>query len=423
MDLAKNVLNLNLEGIVEIPQCGIYAKSPEALDKLFDELKRLGYDVKDCSQDRDRPAREEQEKNGWYLWYASLRDDVRERKGQCRSCCSYISMTGIALHKHKCEVCGQYTYLKFLPGDEITFCFAKDNLRPRGGMRTNITLKIFGYDDATGRLLLYPEPIVGDLNERVYFGRTESPQTVIAANEDKFERLVPYKYSKSIRKHVRRLKAAGKYSEVKEVLKANNKRPGFSLIAIKHNPASPYVDVIDTHRVSGGKCNYRGVILFNGKAYSEWDRLPIPESFSIYEAWHYAPLEPSVDLHEKIIHAAGMVTDCGYYYQDGRAAFFDIHLLRMRLFVENLTTIDIAKWDEMIKRASKSGPGMIKAIAAFCQGKEIKQASVKNEPNICNLIIGMSKIGEEISADEMEAMIAAAKSEDVMGNFHNSMKI
>jgi len=238
-----------LEGIVEIPQCGIYAKSPKALKNLFSELKKLGYKIEDCSKnERDsRPSREVQEKNGWYLWYASLKKNVCKRKGKCHSCKSYIDEKGIQTPEHKCEVCGAYTY-----PDE--------------------------------------------------------------------------RYNHSI------------------------------------------------------------VRLYQGEEYAEHATLPIPDSYTIYESWHWAPLNPSLSLHEKIIGASGMVSRCDYYYQDGRDAFYSIHLERMRLYVEHFTTIPIDKWDAIIRRASKSGPGMIKTLAAFCQGIDVEKAVLDVNKLLINFV-------------------------------------
>ncbi len=92
-----------------------------------------------------------------------------------------------------------------------------------------------------------------------------------------------------------------------------------------------------------------------------------PETVSIFETWNWAPLNPSADLHRDIIYAIGMTSNCGFYNNDEDVAFKDFHLSRMRRFVEHFTTLPIGQWDEMIYRAKKSGPSMIRTIYSFIE--------------------------------------------------------
>jgi len=157
--------------------------------------------------------------------------------------------------------------------------------------------------------------------------------------------------------------------------------------------------------------------VYQGKEYGEWERLPIPDGICIYKAWEGYPIGPSLALHEEIIHSAGMVSDCGYYYQDGRGAFGGIHFLRMRLFVEHLTTLDLKEWDEFARRAPCSGPGFIRACAAFCQGTRTPQYTDK--PNIGNLIVGFCKAmsGEPMTHAEHEETLRAIANKDIKDEF------
>lgn len=372
---------------VEIPQCGLYAKSPEALAKLFKELGEMGYEIKDCSKGEidHRPPRSVQEKEGWYLWYASLREVVCERKGKCDSCGSYIDVRGIQTHKHKCEKCGAYTYLQYVDGSVVRFKFLNDE-NGKGAFEPTLQMKVFDYDDELGCLLVYPTPLNGNnFND----WNADNAMKVLERNKSKF-------------KHV--------------------ERNGKNFLAIHYNPYSIYIEldaVISMYDSHGHKWNHKIVKLYKGQEFSEWDKLPVPESYAIYEAWHWSPLKPSRSLHEKIIHAAGMVSDCGYYYQDGRTAFYDVHLERMRLYVEHFTTIPIDKWDAMIRRAPKSGPGMIKTLAAFCQGVDVKKAAFENKPNIGNLLAGFSKAmgGKKLTDDEKTAMFEAAADREIRDDF------
>lgn len=132
-----------------------------------------------------------------------------------------------------------------------------------------------------------------------------------------------------------------------------------------------------------------------------------PTGYNIYAAWSWAPLKRSPKLHERIISAAGMVSHSDYYYQDGRPAFDDIHLERMRLFVEHFTELNIEEWDRMIENADRSGPGMIEAIARFCH----PNSRVTNESNFGNLLYGYISAanGKRLTEGEAIAMADAWK--------------
>lgn len=281
-------------------------------------------------------------------------------------------------------------------------------------------MKIFGYSKSLGSILLYAKPLNG--NNFNDWNRVNA-QKVLDANRTQF-RSISSRLSKGMRKHIRRLKAKGMNKEVSSIYD-NNPHVGVPLIAIPYDPCSPYVGVINTVDILGHKHNFSIVKLYQGKEYSEYGNLPVEESFSIYEAWHWAPLAPSPSLHEKIIHAAGMVSDAGYYHQDGSAAFYGIHLQRMRLYVEHFTTIPLDRWDAMIQRAPKSGPGMIKTLAAFCQGTDVKNAVFENKPNIGNLIDGFSKMvsGRDITNGESVAMVDAMKDEEILNDFLGIFKV
>ncbi len=356
--------------VVDIRGCGLYVKTKTALPVLFAQLRADGYQIKDCGKDEHHPS------PGSH--YAHLRDDVCERKGKCNSCGSYISNRGIQSHKHKCEVCGEYTYIEYQDGTVVRFDFMGD----REVFSPSLRMKVFDYDDELGSLLLYPTPEDGNnLND----WSAENALKVLDRNQDKYTRI---------------------------------QRNGREFFAIRYNPYSIYIEpdaVISMMEVTGHHWNHKIVKLYKGKEYSEWDSIPVPESYMIYEAWRWAPLKPSPTLHERILHAAGMVSDCGYYYQDGRPAFYDIQLERMRLFVEHFTTLNLDAWDRMIRYADKSGPGMIKATARFCH----PQAQIENKPNVFNLINGFAKIGsgEHITDGEAEAMVYAASDREATSLF------
>ncbi|QQG52749.1 MAG: hypothetical protein HY931_00760 [Candidatus Falkowbacteria bacterium] len=143
------------------------------------------------------------------------------------------------------------------------------------------------------------------------------------------------------------------------------------------------------------------------------------ESIFIYEAWPWFPLRRSRELGEEIISAIGMITDCGFYYQDGRQEFYSFHLERMRIFVEGLTDIPIAEWDAMIKKAPLSGPGMVKAVAAFCQNVPDYCVQVEDSPNVAHLLLGFSKIRnhQPRTGSEIAAMNKAAANREIRKDF------
>ncbi len=364
------------EQVVDIIGCGLYVKTREALPILLQQLEADGYSIKGCSKDKHHPD------PGSH--YASLRQDVCDRKGKCESCNSYISSLGIQSHKHKCEVCGEFTYVKYCDGTIVRFTFIGNE---RNVFEPTLRMKVYDYDDAMKCLLLYPVPEDG--NNFNDWG-VDNAMKVLERNKDKFT-------------HV--------------------ERDSKDFLAVHYNAYTMYVepdDVISMCETQGHQWNHKIVKLYKGKEYSEWDRLPIAESHMIYEAWRWAPLRPSPDLHERIISAAGMVSRADYYYQDGRAAFYDTHLETMRLFVQHFTTLNLDEWDRMIRRADRSGPGMIKTIARFCH----PNAVVRNEPNIGNLLVGVGKMisGERITNGEKAAMSDALKDPTVASEFAGIFK-
>ncbi|MFA6594556.1 MAG: hypothetical protein WCT16_04875 [Candidatus Buchananbacteria bacterium] len=365
-----DAINLpRIKGVVEIPNCGLYVKGPRKLKKLFRWLSRY-YDIKDCSKDERYPSPG--------AWYARVKPDLVRECAKCNWCGSYISTTGTGVHGHRCESCGKVVMEKFTNGGTVRFHFTKDN-----DIR-DIEMKVFGYDDDAKSLLLYP--VYPDLatSKRCF---TLNPQQV----HKKFKQF------------------SGDWQETE--------RDGQKLIAIPK-------DNINLIEVMGQKRHCQMVKLFAGKEYGNWDLamddLPITESYMIYEAWRWAPLKPSPKLHEEIIHAAGMVSRVDYYYQDGRQAFCDIHLKRMRRFVHHFTTLDLNKWDRMISQTDLSGPGMIKAIARFCH----PNPQVRNEPNIGNLIVAAAKTfsGEDLCENEVAAAVDALRDPKIWSDFIDIME-
>lgn len=147
------------------------------------------------------------------------------------------------------------------------------------------------------------------------------------------------------------------------------------------------------------------------------------ETIIIREAWTWFPLCRSKELAEEIISAAGMIADCSYYHQDGQREFEDFHLKRMRIFVQGLTSVSIEEWDGMIKDAPLSGPGMVKAIMAFCQNISVSEMVVDDAPNVANLLLGFPKImkGKPRTDAEIAAMSLAAADHDIRQDFMETL--
>ncbi len=379
-----NLSNLGTE-VIAITGA-LYVKTPEALATLQHELHDIGYKMKNCREDKHDLERgvtaEQKEKNGWSLWFATI--DVRS--GKCGSCKKLISTLGIKRHGHTCEHCGAVTYLDIIDGTTVRFSFIhKDG--DNNGM-ADLRLKAKRWDTEAGFIYFYPEIIDG------LWSRGERAKLYLDSYKDRWD----------------------------EVTEGDQK-----LIKIKHELDWSYdTAVISLSETSGHYHNHDIVNVWKGKEYSEWaDDFPVADTISIYETWHWAPWPKNKpDLHEKIFSAAGMVSRCDYYYQDGRQAFYDVHLERMRIFVEHFTQLDVNAWDAMVQKAPRSGPGFIRAVAAFCQGKD--QPVVRDEPNIGSMLAGYGKMFsdgfDKLTSGDLESMNRASKDPTVMGEFADLLK-
>jgi len=348
-----------IPGVVEIGG-NLYLKSPEALELLLKTLEDYGYEIKECSRDERRPPREVQEQEGWYLWYASLGDSVLQRRGKCESCQSYIDVCGIRSHGHTCEVCGAVTYEKIIDGSVVRFKFLSE--KNRGMFSPQLCMRAKRWDTKEGYLYLYYEFLDrGSLG--VVAGK--EAQTYLSKNAESWE-----------------------------VVEEDDQK----LLKVRYpQPWDRQVAAIEPYDIWGSRSNHTIVKLFKGEEFSEWGRLPVRESYSLYEAWHWSPLIPTPNLHERIIRAAGMVTDCGWYHHAVREG----NLRSMRRFVAHFTTLNLAEWDRMIARAPRSGPGMITAVAYFCH----PEPQIKNEPNLGNVlaVLGNTFSGKPNTTAELAA--------------------
>jgi hypothetical protein len=124
------------------------------------------------------------------------------------------------------------------------------------------------------------------------------------------------------------------------------------------------------------------VNIFDGQEYPEFgfdkDKMPVPNMIHIYEAWHWAPLQPSPKLHEKLLSSVGMVPDIGFYHQDGRAAFSQSHIDGITDYIENLTSLNGEAWKQIAQSIPLDARGFITTLAYFCHN----HPSVAEVPNL-----------------------------------------
>lgn len=343
----------------------LYVKTPEALERLLNELRDAGYTVDNLREAKHREGRatvEQMEQNGWSLWYASIRSDIR--RGKCQSCESYIELRGIRSHGHTCEVCGEVTYLDYVDGSRIRFEFLNEAYR--GVMfAPQLHMTVQRWDTDEGYLYLYREFHEGGLS--VVTG--ERAEQYLAENSELWEQV---------------------------------EEDGNALLKVRYpNPWRRDEAAIEPYDSSGHYSNYREVKVWQGEEYREWDRLPVPESMSIYEAWHWAPLPKSPTIHRDILSAAGQTDDKGWHYQDGRPWFREGHWREMSKFVHHFTELDGEAFDRAWPRFRSDGPGGIDDIARFCHESPV----VTDRPNMMNSINAIvdASRGKRLSQREIEA--------------------
>lgn len=342
----------------------LYVKTPKALKRLMRELRYNGYVIENLRNAGYRKERgvevSTMEKNGWSLWFAKL---PNIRHGVCGSCNQLISTRGIQSHGHKCEKCGSVTYYELVEGSLITFVFNKD--KERGMFSPQLKMEVHHWDTREGYLYLCPEPLAGGLSNVT----GELAQEYLNRNSTEW---------------------------------TNVEVDGLTLMKVKYPLKwDRNVAAIEPYDIYGHKWNHKIVKVWKGKRYSEYDRLPVPETISIYESWHWHKHSSSPKLHSLLLHAVHQVDDKGYYYQDGRQAFWDGTWTEMAKFVRHFTTLDADAFDRAWPRFRKSGPGGIDDLARFCH----TEPDVRDEPNIGNVLIGISKSanGQSMTRDEINA--------------------
>ncbi|MCX6779429.1 MAG: hypothetical protein NTU97_04340 [Candidatus Magasanikbacteria bacterium] len=365
-----------IEGVVSIGG-DLYVKSPEALEKLFAELRSVGYKIEDLRQadyrKKDGVAVETMEKEGWSLWFASL----NVTRAKCGSCHGLISPVGVQHHGHKCELCDEVTYYEIIDGSEVRFSFISSHEGENYDL-ADITMKAHHWDSAAGYLYLYPEIYKG------LFSSVERAKRHFEANKDKW-----------------------KISEGE----------GRDLIKIRYSdPWNHETAVISMSDIRGNYWNHQIVQIWEGREYPEFTSdFPVPTSMSIYETWHWPLLESSPILHKRVLSAIHHNDDKGWHYQDGRPYFTRKMFAEMGKFVRHFTKLDADAWDEQISQFRLDGPGGIDDVAAFCHPR----AQVENRPNVGNILVGMGKVlsGQKLADGELAALADALKDPTEAGKF------
>lgn len=359
----------------------LHVKTPAALETLLRELKAIGYKIDNLRDDEHRKSNgvdiETMEKNGWSLWFAKL--DVR--RGKCNSCKGIISTLGIRSHGHTCELCGAVTYYDMIDGSTVRFSFIERE-RERGGM-ADITMKVKRWDTEEGHLYFYPDILEG------LWLKGDRAKQYFEEHKDKWE-------------------------EVDE--------NGEKLIRVAYpRPWNYDVSAINPSDINGHFWNHQIVRVWEGKEYPEYlGGFPLQDTISIYESWHHPRYPRSPTLHTTILLATGQTDDKGWHYQDGRPWFQPGHWKNMSTFIRHFTELDADAFDKAWPHFRSDGPGGIDDLAKFCH----KDAQVRNEPNIGNLIVGVSKVvsGQPLVKDEIVAMSDALADREIRGDFMGVLK-
>ncbi|MEQ1499962.1 MAG: hypothetical protein ABL917_01150 [Parcubacteria group bacterium] len=318
-----------LPGVIAIGG-DFYVKSQAALDALLAALHVIGYKVDNLREadyrKRDGVSVKRMEKKGRSLWFGSL----NIRRGKCNSCRNFIEVTGIKSHGHKCESCSAVTYYKIIDGSMIRFRFQRNNSKDWG--MADISMKAKRWDVEAGYLYLYPE-VTGGL-----WLREDKVQAYLDANSDKWEMV---------------------------------EENGHRLIRVRYSGSYRLEDSdITTIDIHGHHWNHKIVLVWEGQEYDEWfSDFPVRQSVNIYEAWHWAPLPASPEVHKMVLGSIGSNDNKSWHLQDGTRWFTPKMFAEMGKFIRHFTTLDADAWDSASKQFRIDGPGGIDDIAAFCHPK------------------------------------------------------
>ena len=369
-----------IEGIVNIAQ-DLYCKTPESLAALKEHLIDVGYDIQDLRKEEGRPSADVQEKNGWNLWFAKPSKKLVETKAECGSCKTLLDKDAVWRHGSQCSKCHEFTAIKYSRRGLVSFSITDDDRS-----MYNLTLIIHSYDKDKKQLHFYMNP-----------KQCRNPFPI------RVSRLSPSieESYKNLASDIKKFPGHFKVQTIDgiKVVSVNND-------ADSHDIQSPGINPIE---ISGELQNYNIVDVFKGKRYDSWGNLPIPDSISIHEAWHWAPLKPGPDLYKKILSAARQVSRKDYYYQDGRDAFFDLQIGWILTFIKHFTTLDAERIAPLMCK-DLSGPGFIDNLAKLTGNNE----HIQTEPNIGNAMVFFGKVlkNEPVNQNEIDEAVKGAGLDD-----------
>lgn len=368
-----------------------YAKTEDAFEAIKKAALEIGYEEKNYD-DKDTAAKD-------YI-YLSLDTAAAE----CGSCNEVISRTGVQCHGHKCECCGEVTYLEYVPGGAIRFVFLDKHER----IGEPLTFQIHDYrtfDDKPNELVLLPQPILGEY-------KTPSGQYV---RHGLFDVTDPAE-----------AQAIMDEAETRKLFRRENlfcrETDSYQDVIVLIDPEPHMItpqSVFNTHDIWGQYRNFKEIDVFRGEKFDKWfgKTLPVPDSLSVSRKYigrdKHSLGEPNI--HATILRAAGQGSDCGYYHQDGSIAFSGVVLDRMTAFVHHFVDVDIEKWNAFLETAPKDGPGFIMTLAKWSSAmSDGSLKNVVNKSNIFNAINGMHKMmtGKSMTEDEIESMIQGAQTQE-----------
>ena len=342
------------EEIVAIGGSEMYCLTHRARDEVLARLRELGYrvddlaDGDDSSDDAARLKAITESRGARY--YAHL--DIST--GKCGSCQQYISTTGIRSHGHTCEKCGAITSQEIVDGSTVIFSFRDDGPTEFWGPELQLTTKRW----KDNHIWCYTSGMRGKRGLGSHEMTPGEIEEYLAKHHDKW-----------------------RYETIDD--------EQFLVVFYEFRPRLTYPNqLIVMKDIWGGVSNYSIVRVYEGKEYSEYRQLPVPDSLHIYDTQDWERLQPSPDLHERLFTAVRQVSDCDYYYQDGRDAFSPEMFERMGLYVKHFTTLDYEAWRRLIPRIPLDGPGAIMTIARFCH----PQPRVQNAPNIGNVLVALGEL-------------------------------
>ncbi len=297
-------------------------------------------------------------------WFAHLKDSVKQDFAKCNFCNHYSTRLGCRCHNYKCDKCGKVLWREYLNGGNIRFSFKKCE------EYKTVSLKIHSFLDKTQEIVCYPDYYKGN--------------HWLTLTEDKF--------------HAYMEEFKDEYRVIGQKL--------YAFYCPNKRDENIKINIAEVNRGDSEEehCHYRYVTLYKGE---ECDKLPVRDMYMIYDTYKDAPIKHTSKLAQNIIHAARQVARCDYYYQDGRDAFYDGQLKWMADYINHFT--DLKGFDRFTKVCRRDGPGFIVHLSYWVEAQTGVRQEIINEPNIGNLIIGMSKLGNErLTEDEFYTMLDAA---------------